>query len=111
MTKNYFNNIADKLDEEKFSLLGSGIAFQLVIYDKNTDGHRMIGIGDGGDMSLLVLIALRNLYEVAKQNNATAEEFIDSVKDGFLRFIESDFPFDGNIHVFGAEEGDEQWQE
>lgn len=106
MTKNYFKNIADKLDEEKFSIYGNGIAFTLTYVNRDEQmSHRMIGMGTGEDMAIITLIGLRNLYE-ATGHKVAPEEFIDSVKENFLRFIASDFPFGGDIHVFGTEEGE-----
>lgn len=86
MTKSKIVEIFKRLDDEKFSLLKHGVAFEFVLKDKNSGQYMHTGIGDGQDMSQLILYSIVSLYTVLEKNNAFTQEvsiesFCDNVKE------------------------------
>lgn len=98
---------ADKLDQVKWNIFNEDeCAFCLAILNK--DGtNRHIGIGNGEEMSELILLQIRNMYRGAA-DRTTPERFAESVKQSFLRYLEA-FPGDndeGSICNIRFNEGD-----
>lgn len=81
MSKQELVGMYYKLDKEKFKLLDKGIAFQLIIKDK--DGYLNTGIGTGGDMTIINLYNLLALFYSSESNDI--ERFAESVKEGIVR--------------------------
>lgn len=90
MTKSKIVEIFKRLDDEKFTLLPRGIAFELVIRDKAADQYMHTGIGDGLDMSLMSIYSLVSLYTTVKdaeqlKGDVSIEAFAESVKNQVIK--------------------------
>ena len=90
MTKSKIVEIFKRLDDEKFSLLPRGVAFELVIRDKAAGQYMHTGIGDGLDMSLMSLYSLVSLYTALEKtgqlkDNISIEQFAESIKDQVIK--------------------------
>lgn len=100
------NYYADKLDRIKWNINKEGCSFHLTVLEK--DGtHRNVAIGSGEDMSVMILIQLRDLFDLAAKQGVTAEDFADSVKESFLRYIKK-YPHaeEGQAFSIRFKEGD-----
>lgn len=86
MTKSKIVEIFKRLDDEKFSLLKHGVAFEFVLKDKDHNQYMHSGIGNGQDMTQLILYSIISLYTILEMNNAFTQEvsiesFCDNVKE------------------------------
>ena len=96
MTKSKIVEIFKRLDDEKFTLLPRGVAFELVIRDKAAGQYMHTGIGDGLDMSLMSLYSLVSLYTTLERtgqlkDNISIEQFAESVKDQVIKAYHDNF--------------------
>ena len=90
MTKSKIVEIFKRLNDEKFTLLPRGVAFELVIRDKAAGQYMHTGIGDGLDMSLMSLYSLVSLYTALEKtgqlkDNISIEQFAESIKDQVIK--------------------------
>lgn len=95
MTKSKLVEIFKRLDDEKFSLLKHGVAFEFAIKDKNSGQYMHTGIGVGQDMSQLILYSIVSLYTTLKQIDGFSEEvsieaFCDSVRELAIKAYKED---------------------
>lgn len=81
MTKQEIVTMYYKLDRGKFDLLAKGVAFDFVIRENGAFLHT--GIGTGGDMSIMALYSILDLYTHGAQG-VTIEDFAESVKRGII---------------------------
>ena len=85
MTKSKIVEIFKRLDDEKFSLIEHGVAFEFVLKDKANSQYMHTGIGDSQDMSQLILYSIVSLYTVLERNGAfkkdvSIEDFCEDIK-------------------------------
>ena len=88
MTKSKIVEIFKRLDDEKFSLIEHGVAFEFVLKDKANSQYNQYmhtGIGDSQDMSQLILYSIVSLYTVLERNSAfkkdvSIEDFCEDIK-------------------------------
>lgn len=90
MTKSKIVEIFKRLDDEKFTLLPRGVAFELVIRDKAAGQYMHTGIGDGLDMSLMSIYSIVSLYTTVKNSgqlkgDVSIEAFAESVKQQVIK--------------------------
>lgn len=95
MTKSKIVEIFKRLDDEKFSLLKHGVAFEFVLKDKNSGQYMHTGIGDGQDMSQLILYSIVSLYTILEKNDGFSHEviieaFCDSVRELAVKAYKED---------------------
>lgn len=79
----------DKVDRAKFDLMEDGYAFDFSVIDQRGQLHHC-GIGDAGQMSLMCLISLCDLFH--NGGTGTVEDFADSVRDTMVRFYKEQYP-------------------
>ena len=95
---------ARELDQVKYRIMEEGCAFHLTVLE--SDGtHNNIGIGTGADMSLMVLIQIRDLYDLAAKSGITPEDFAESVKTSIIKYIKA-HPHAEQAHTIRFDEGD-----
>lgn len=95
MTKSKIVEIFKRLDDEKFTLLPRGVAFELIIRDKDNGQYLHTGIGTGEDMSLLLFYSANSLYKTLKEGGGftrpiTIEEFAEDIKEKIIRSYNED---------------------
>lgn len=95
MTKSKIVEIFKRLDDEKFSLLKHGVAFEFVLKDKDHNQYMHSGIGNGQDMTQLILYSIISLYTILEKNNAFTQEvsiesFCDSVRESVIKAYKED---------------------
>lgn len=95
MTKSKIVEIFKRLDDEKFSLLKHGVAFEFILKDKNSDQYMHTGIGNGQDMSQLILYSIVSLYTILEKNDGFSQEvsiesFCDNVRELAVKAYKED---------------------
>ena len=95
MTKSKLVEIFKRLDDEKFTLLPRGISFEMIVKDREHGQFMHTGIGDGGDMSQMVLYAIVSLYTTVDRAKAftkptTIESFCEDIKDKAIKAYKED---------------------
>lgn len=88
MTKQELVGIYAKLDKGKFKLLEKGVSFQLIIHDKGD--FLNTGIGTGESMSIMNLYNLVSLYAFGAKEDATIEEYAESIKQSIIKAYTED---------------------
>lgn len=103
--KQKFKEVVKWLDTTKFLILNKNIAFSMAIKYSNGD-YQCIGIGDGSDMSELILEQIYNLHKSATRE-ISSEDFVKSVCDNYVKYKEYRDKFDniGSVQTirFGKE--------
>lgn len=105
MTKSKFVEFFKRFDDEKFSLMQHGVAFDLTVRDRDHGIFMHTGIGDGADMSQMILFSICSLYTTLDQNGAfthevTIEEFADNIKELSINAYKEDI-----FHLKGLDGG------
>lgn len=80
-------DLLGKLDAEKYDLLGTGYAFDLVIIDKDGSPYH-VGIGTAEQMAIMNMIKLTDMYTGAAKKAVGIEEFAEGVKKSLIRFYD-----------------------
>lgn len=105
MTKSKFVEFFKRFDEEKFSLMQHGVAFDLIVRDRDHGTYMHTGIGDNADMSQMILFSILSLYTTLDQNKAftkevTIEAFADNIKELAIKAYKDDI-----FHLRGFDGG------
>lgn len=95
MTKSKIVEIFKRLDDEKFSLLPRGVSFEMIIKDRDNNQFMHTGIGDGADVSQMVLYSIVSLYTTIERANAftkpmTIESFCEDIKSKAIMAYKED---------------------
>lgn len=80
------NRIMEKLDIEKWDVYKKGYAFQMTTLNVREEVFKNVGIGDGEEMTLINLVALDDLYNIAAAEGIPFEEYAESVKQNLIQF-------------------------
>ena len=110
MTKSKIVEIFKRLDDEKFSLLQHNVAFEMIVKDRANEQYLHTGIGDGADMSQIILYSILSMYVTLKRNNGfthpvTIEDFAENIKELAIKAYEEDL-----FQIESNEEGGNRWQ-
>lgn len=95
MTKSKLVEIFKRLDDEKFSLLPRGVSFDMIIKDREHNQFMHTGVGDGADMSQMVVYSIVSLYTTIERAGAftkpmTIENFAEDVKNKVIEAYHED---------------------
>lgn len=103
MTRQTFLKRARELYDNRMDIFGSDISFSLTYMDRDNGERRNVCVGTWGELALLCMAELQQLYIAGKKEGMTEEEFADMVHDMFTRYVKENPAPDVKLKTFGGD--------